>query len=49
MTEFLLFAFAALALPVGAVIVTHFVSWQLDRELARGSVKNAAQESHSSH
>lgn len=45
MTEFFLFAVAALALPVSAILVSHFVTWHLDRELDRSAGKTGRQES----
>lgn len=39
MSDFVLYAVAALGLPVGAVIIAHFVVWQQDRDLARSDAK----------
>ena len=42
MNDFILYALAALALPVGSVIIAHFVLWQQDRDLARIDEKSAS-------
>jgi hypothetical protein len=39
MTDFILYAAAALGLPIGSVIIAHFVLWQQDRDLARIDAK----------
>ena len=39
MTDFILYAAAALGLPLGSVLIAHFVLWQQDRELARIDAK----------
>lgn len=47
MTDFLFYAVAALALPVGAVVLAHIALRQLDRELARGGDKRGLSKGHS--
>ena len=41
MTDFVLYAAAALGLPVGSVIIAHFVLWQQERDFARSDAKAA--------
>ena len=42
MSDFILYALAAFALPVGSVIIAHFVLWQQDRDLARSDAKSGS-------